>query len=50
VGLRGHPAFGKAIKSWGADFFDFADGLIIGSWMGIDWLGLLIQLDVTGDR
>lgn len=48
-GFRGRPATGKAITSWGVDFFDFSDGLIIGNWVGIDWLGLLVQLDVIAN-
>ena len=48
-GFRGRPATGKAITSWGVDFFDFSDGLIISNWVGIDWLGLLVQLDVVAN-
>ena len=42
-GLRGKPATGKSVSFWLVEFFEFRDGLIIGNWVGADWLGLLIQ-------
>jgi len=35
---------GKAVHSWGVDFLEFRDGLIIRDWVGVDWLGALTQL------
>ena len=48
-GLRGMPASGKVVRSWGVDFFGFSEGLIISDWTGVDWLGVLVQLEAVPD-
>ncbi|MFF1611953.1 ester cyclase [Amycolatopsis sp. NPDC058278] len=48
-GLRGRPATGRIVTTWGVDFLEFEDGRIIRDWVGTDWLGALIQLGITTD-
>ena len=48
-GFRGRPPTGRKFSAWGVDFFGFRDQRIISNWVGVDWLGLLIQLGVVSD-
>lgn len=46
-GFRGRPATGKPVRAWGVDFLEFKDGRIVNDWVGADWLGVFLQLDVV---
>lgn len=48
-GFRGRQPTGRTFSSWGVDMFGFLDGRIISDWVGVDWLGLLVQLGVLAD-
>lgn len=48
-GFHGRPPTGRTVTSWGVDFLEFRDGLVIGDWVGVDWLGTLVQLGITDD-
>jgi predicted ester cyclase len=48
-GFKGRPATGKALRTWVVDFLTFSDGRIIREWVGVDWLGALLQLGVVPD-
>jgi predicted ester cyclase len=43
-GLREWAPTGRPVRGWIVEFFRFRDGLIIGDWVGADWLGVLQQL------
>lgn len=45
-GLKGRPATGRSVRSWGVEHLALRDGKIVGDWVGVDWLGILIQLGV----
>jgi hypothetical protein len=38
------------MRGWVVEFLRFRDGLIIGDWVGADWLGVLQQLGVLQVR
>jgi len=48
-GFRGRPPTGRKMSSWGVDFYGFREQRITSNWVGVDWLGLLIQLGVVSD-
>lgn len=48
-GVRGRQPTGRAVSVWGLDMFGFRDGRIISNWVGVDWLGLLVQLGAIPD-
>jgi predicted ester cyclase len=43
-GFREWEPTGRPVRGWIAEFFHFRDGLIVGDWVGADWLGVLQQL------
>lgn len=48
-GFRGRPPTGRKVSTWGVDFFGFRDQRIVSNSVGVDWLGLLVQLGVISD-
>ncbi len=48
-GIRGRPPSGRAFRSWGCEHFTLRSGRIVANWVGIDWLGVLIQLGAVDD-
>lgn len=48
-GVAGRPPTGRSIAAWGVEFLGFRDRRIISDWLGLDWLGVLIQLGVVAD-
>lgn len=48
-GFRGRPPTNRTFSTWGVDMFSFLDGRIITDWVGVDWLGLMVQTGVIGD-
>jgi predicted ester cyclase len=45
--FMGRPPTSKAVSCWGVHIFRFANGRIAECWIGIDMLGMLIQLGIT---
>ena len=45
-GLKGRPATGRSVRAWGVEHLALRDGKIVSDWVGVDWLGILIQLGV----
>ena len=48
-GLLGAAPTHRAFTAWGVDFLGFRDGQIVSDWVGIDWLGTLVQLGKIAD-
>jgi predicted ester cyclase len=46
-GFRGRAPTGRQVRGWIVEFLRFRNGLIIGDWVGADWLGVLQQLGVV---
>jgi predicted ester cyclase len=45
-GFKGRPATGRQVHTWAVEFLTFHEDRIIRDWVGVDWLGTLIQLGV----
>jgi predicted ester cyclase len=48
-GLKGRPPTGRSMRGWGVEHLAIRDGRIVSDWIGVDWLGILIQLGVIPD-
>lgn len=48
-GLLGRAPTGRSLSAWSVEFFGFRDGLIVSDWVGVDWLGLLVQAGAVAD-
>ena len=46
-GFLGRAPTGQRATFWGVDFFRLVDDRIVGSWIGVDMLGLMIQLGIV---
>jgi predicted ester cyclase len=46
-GFRGRAPTGRPVRGWIVEFLCFREGLIIGDWVGADWLGVLQQLGMV---
>jgi predicted ester cyclase len=45
-GFMGRAPTGRRATFWGVDFFRFAEGRVSKAWVGVDMLGLMIQLGI----
>jgi predicted ester cyclase len=45
-GFAGHAPTHKRFSSWGVEFWPFEGDRVVGNWVGLDYLGLFIQLGV----
>ena len=43
-GLKGRPPTGRSVRAWGVEHLGIRDGRIVSDWLGVDWLGILVQL------
>ena len=43
-GLKGRPPTGRSVRAWGVEHLGIRDGHIVSDWLGVDWLGILVQL------
>jgi predicted ester cyclase len=48
-GMRGRQPSGREISVWGVDMLGFRDGMIVSNWIGVDWLGLFVQIGAVDD-
>ncbi len=46
-GFRALPPTGKRVSLWGVEFWRFEGEQVVEEWIGFDYLGLFIQLDVV---
>jgi len=46
-GFAGHPATGRRFSTWGVEFWRFEGEQVVEEWIGLDYLGLFIQLGVV---
>jgi predicted ester cyclase len=45
-GFAGHAPTHKRFSSWGVEFWQFEGDWVIANWVGLDYLGLFVQLGV----
>jgi len=43
-GLKGRPPTGRSVRAWGVEHLGIRDGRVVSDWLGVDWLGILVQL------
>jgi predicted ester cyclase len=45
-GFMGRPPTGREVEIWGVDFFHFEGQRVVGTWAGVDMLGLMVELEI----
>ena len=48
-GLAGRSPSGRVGTTWSVEFLGFRDGLIVSDWVGVDWVGVLVQTGAVAD-
>jgi len=46
-GFAGHAATGRRFSTWGVEFWRFQGEQVVEEWIGLDYLGLFIQLGLV---
>jgi len=46
-GFAGHPATGRRFSVWGVEFWRFEGEQVVEEWIGLDYLGLFLQLGLV---
>ena len=46
-GFAGHPPTGRRFSTWGVEFWRFEGEQVVEEWIGLDYLGLFLQLGLV---